>query len=401
MAVMPASVSGQGGHNAAFAVACVLVKGFDLSIDQARPLFLEFNQRCDPPWNAKEVDHKLNQAYRVADAQPRGYLIGDGQWETGEAKGGHKAPMPAPKPQYDPAALGCFASKWTPHVDLVWLANRSAYDPAEVSSDDFLRALYRSGERVVLFNECNFKGAQITQGEAMWPDEKPLTTGKYGVWYLPQPVDGEYHPNPRKEGHPLSRRSEESCLQFPFLVLESDTAPVREWLGALVQFPLRIVAIYSSGGRSVHALVRVGAKTKREWDEIKNSLAPGLRFMITNGLDKGVLSAVRLTRLPGAWREGKVAEDAGGRFVYQKFERRQLQKLLYLNPAADARPICELFPKRDVVKHWLQQSQTRISDADETGGAWLRRPLRYYAPVNAEIRAAHLRVELQCRAAIA
>lgn len=398
VAAMPAAISGQGGHNATFAVACALVKGFNLSVDQARPLMDEYNGRCDPPWSAKQIEHKLDQAARVADAQPRGYLIGAGKWEVGEAKGQRKALMPAPKPIYDAGALAEFSSAWREHVDLVWLANRSAVDPATVTSDDFLCALYRPGERVLVFNECNFRGAQITQGEAVWPDEAVPSTGKYGVWFLPQPVDGEFHPNMRREGNPPSRRSEESCLHFPFLVLESDTAPVRDWLGALVQFPLKIVAIYSSGGRSVHALVRVGARTKREWDEIKTSMAPGLRFMITNGLDKGVLSAVRLSRLPGAWREGKAVEGADGRWIYQALAPRQLQKLLYLNPAADGRPICSLFPKRDVVRHWLKQSELGIGDADETCGAWLRRPLRFYAPVNAEIRAAHQRVEREFRA---
>ena len=40
------------------------------------------------------------------------------------------------------------------------------------------------------------------------------------------------------------------------------------------QVPLRIVAIYSSGGRSVHALVRVDARTKGHWDEIKAAMMP-------------------------------------------------------------------------------------------------------------------------------
>lgn len=398
---MPAAISGSGGHNATFAVACVLVKGFALSIDQARPLLQEFNQRCQPPWGEKQIEHKLRQADTTPDPQPRGYLLGDNAGPVGDVPATRRAAPPPPKPPFDPLVLKAFAGEWSKVVDLLWLANRSAVDPATVTSADFLSALYGAGERVLIFNQCTRGGQQVTQGEALWPDEETLPTGKYGVWFLPQPVDGEYHPNPRSEKNKMSRRSEESVLRFPFLVLESDTAPLRDWLGALVQLPLRIVAIYTSGGRSVHALVRVSAQTKKQWDDIKAAMMPGLRFLLTNGLDKGVLSAVRLSRLPQAWREGKVKEESDGSFSYVKFERRQLQKLLYLNPGAKARPICELMQLRDVEADWLAQSQHGIADSDETGGRWLRWPLRYYAPVSAKLREAHLRVEAEWKEQVA
>lgn len=398
---MPSAVSGGGGHNATFAAACVLVKGFNLSVDQARPLLQEFNQRCVPPWNDKQIEHKLRQADTTPDAQPRGYLIGENAGPVGVAPAARRAVPPPPKPQYDPDELREFAGQWASEVDLVWLANRSLVDPATVTSKDFLEALYSPKENVLIFNQCDARGQQRTQGEALWPHDEPCKTGRYGVWYLPQPVDGEYHPNPRSEHNQMSRRSQESVLRFPFLVLESDEAPLREWLGALVQLPLKIVAIYTSGGRSVHALVRVGAQTKEQWDHIKQSMAPGLRFLINQGLDKGVLSAVRLSRLPQAWREGKVKEESDGRYTYVKFNRPQLQKLLYLNPSAPARPICEQFARRDVEDYWLEKAKYGISDADETGGKWLRDPLRYYATVSTKLRQEHLRIEESWRAMMA
>jgi len=382
----------QDSHAVVFGAACALVKGFNLSRAQAEPLLREFCLRSDEPWRDREIDHKLQQAEAIPDALPRGYLIGEHRdAEIGEAGPVHR-PLPPPAPTYDLAALKEFSGPWSGVVDLVWLANRSALDPASVDAGDYLQALYGPDERVLLFNECSYQGSQISQGEAVWPEDKPLRTGKYGVWMLPQPVDGEYHPNPRsedKEGNAkMSRRSEESCLHFPFLVLESDEAPAREWLGALVQLPCRIAAIYTSGGRSVHALVKVKARTKREWDAIKKSLMPSFRFLISQGLDKGVLSAVRLTRLPGAFREGKAVELDNGRFVYEKFPRPRLQKLLYLNPNPEARPICEIFPKRDVEEHWCQQASLGISDADAEGGRWLKAGLHYYARQSPRIAAA-------------
>lgn len=59
---MPPAVSGQSGHNTAFRTACVLVKGFGLSVDEAYPLYAHWNQSCQPPWSEKEMRHKLGDA---------------------------------------------------------------------------------------------------------------------------------------------------------------------------------------------------------------------------------------------------------------------------------------------------------------------------------------------------
>lgn len=47
---MPGAISGAGGHDQTFAVACKIVK-FGLSPDEAWPLLVEYNQRCQPDSN--------------------------------------------------------------------------------------------------------------------------------------------------------------------------------------------------------------------------------------------------------------------------------------------------------------------------------------------------------------
>lgn len=377
VAAMPPAVSGSGGHDATYAAACSLVKGFGLSVAESRPLLQEFNSRCDPPWSERELEHKLLEADKTQDSQPRGYLVGKGKVDRGnagdpalqEAKAKYRPPQA--KPKYDATRLREFAGPWAREVDLVWLANRSSMDPSQVSTNDFLEALYGSRENVLGFSKVNGEGVPCTQGEAIWPEEEMPLTGRCGVWFLAQPVSGDYEPNPRTGK--TSRRSEESVTRWPFLVLESDDAPLREWLGALARLPLRIAAIYSSGGRSVHALVRVDATTKGHWDDlVKRQMQPGLKFLVLNGADPGVFSAVRLTRLPGAFREGKIK---GGNYV--KFDRPELQKLLYLNPNPQPRSLCESAPKRDVAEEW--------ADAPfETEG--VRHALSYYAKVSDRCR---------------
>jgi KaiC/GvpD/RAD55 family RecA-like ATPase len=63
IAAMPPAVSGQGGHNATFAAACALVKGFGLSKDDALALLREWNTtHAQPAWSERELLHKVTSA---------------------------------------------------------------------------------------------------------------------------------------------------------------------------------------------------------------------------------------------------------------------------------------------------------------------------------------------------
>jgi len=80
---IPPAISGQRGHDRTFRIACVLIQGFDLTIDEARPLLQQWNLGCDPPWSTPELEHKLRDAYRAEGAQPRGYLLGRERQRSG------------------------------------------------------------------------------------------------------------------------------------------------------------------------------------------------------------------------------------------------------------------------------------------------------------------------------
>jgi hypothetical protein len=377
---MPAAVSGQGGHPATFRVACVLMQGFAMTKEQALPLLQEYNLRCQPPWSERELLHKLDGAEKAPGLKrqdghilPHGCLINAVGFRPSKVFRAYHKIEPPKSPKFERTTLSKFAGELAREVDLLWLAARSAEDPCVVTSARFLELLYRSPkkelftqagqayrqEKVLIFTDNK------SQGDALWPTDEIPQRGPHGVWFLAQPVDGEYHPNPRQGT--MSRRSEEAVTSWRYFVIESDKANLKQWLGAIVQFPLRIAAIYSSGGRSVHALVKIDARTKMEWDGERDALKSGLVIL---GADAGAMSAVRLTRLPGCWRG------------------RLLQKLLFINPDPPMRPICELAPRRDVLKPWLDWARQGISDADETNGEALTRALHYYAPVSEECRLA-------------
>jgi hypothetical protein len=75
LAKMPSAISGQGGHNVTYTAACILVRGFALSEDDAYDILAEdFNPRCEPPWTEWELRHKIRSAMDSATT-PLGYLL--------------------------------------------------------------------------------------------------------------------------------------------------------------------------------------------------------------------------------------------------------------------------------------------------------------------------------------
>jgi hypothetical protein len=325
IAECPVAVSGQRGHDATFHVAALLVHGFALSESDALRVLQEWNRSCQPPWSEPELLHKVKSAGSAQHDRPRGHLLGDGFSGEGEERRERTtARCQAPvKAAFAPAVLKRIAKNASGIKDIMaFISERSPVVVETQDSASVLRRLYRrgSGERVIIFTEMK------SQGQFIWEADKSdviqnrhLPTGENGVWLLPQPVTGEFYPNPRLGGK-RSRRSEEAITSWRYAILESDEADADDWLRCLVQVPLRIACICESGGRSIHSLVRLDAESKADWDRRIHSIKP---ILITLGADAGALSAVRLSRLPEATRGARC------------------QRLLYLNPGADVRPIME------------------------------------------------------------
>ncbi|HYG78451.1 MAG TPA: hypothetical protein VEK08_25850, partial [Planctomycetota bacterium] len=157
---------------------------------------------------------------------------------------------------------------------------------------------------------------------------------------MSNPVSGEWFESEARKDR-MTRRSWRAVTAFRYLVVESDKADMWQWLAAVAQQPLRITAIYTSGARSIHLLVRMDATSKEDWDAGAAGMKPHL---IPLGADRKVFSAVRLTRLPYCFRDGTIDEvehDGKKTHVYRRFPEPRLQDLLYLNPQPDGTPICE------------------------------------------------------------
>lgn len=359
VAAMPIAVETQGGSNACLAVACVLIWGWDLSPAEAMPYLQEYSATCSPPWTEKELLHKLRSAEKKPpkDGKPRGHLL-----NARDKRGDGPLPPVAPAPKAerpreewakpDMVAIEKFCTG-VPEIDTNWLRRRSPVDVTSVTSGAFFEALYQPGEKVLIFTRY------YSQGDFVWwvgkggfrlSDERQTRaqssdlpkTGKLGAWYLVQPVTAQWAVGERlKEGvAKFTRRSEINVTRWVYFVLESDEIEPALWSKVVVGLRLPIVAMYSSGGRSLHALVKYEVASKAQWDFMKHQLE---RLVCPLGADPGALSAVRLSRVPGVFREGKEVEftDRDGKKgkKYERFPRPRLQELVYLNPSADYTPI--------------------------------------------------------------
>jgi hypothetical protein len=281
------------------------------------------------------------------------------------------SPPPPPEPVFSLEVFKKYAASVSDEIDSDWLTMRSPICPWNRTPASFLHSLYRPGEKVLIFDEYK------SQGQAVWThpgfpyDAYALdcfTKGaKAGVWFLTSPIDGEYYL--KDDCSSRSRRSERSITSWRHLVVESDKPDIspQDWLKVLVQLPLRIIAIYETGGNLPHALVRLSeSKSKDEWDYQRDQLLPSLVML---GADPKTMSAVRLSRLPQCERLGKFDRDG----KYHAFDKRRVQKLLYLNPPrdylpgyldpwADERPIIE----KPVVCKNLQGNPTEPSSVEDT-----------------------------------
>lgn len=262
----------------------------------------------DQPKHAK-LNQQLRRAYAFATEIPK------------DSNGLHHF-VQRERPKFIPEYAWKFAGRVPAEVDAAWLRRRSPVPvPWILTPAEFLFSAYEMGDQVLIFSDYRSQGQEIWQKDSLRlldRDElKRFSRGHSdGVWFLSNPVDGREYFNERQQR--MSRRSEESITSFRFAVLESDCQPLEQWLRILVQLPLPIVSITSSGGKSLHALVRVHANSKTDWDETIRALKPRL---IQLGADAGALTAVRLTRLPNTYRDDRP------------------QELFYLNPSPSGKAI--------------------------------------------------------------
>ena len=245
----------------------------------------------------RDLERQLQRAYDYVKA---------------EASGDRPITSVVTKPSYSAGDLMTFAAS-VPELTWEDIAARSPIDPAAVTSCDFLEAVFKPEEYVAITSRLNDPGRPYRVGSrAEWVNG--MKSGE-GIFFLSNPVDGQVRKN--ADGK-WSLRSEINLTDFRHMVLECDKPDCLLWIRAMAQVPLPIASITSSGGKSIHLLVRWGSSTKAAFLEDLDKVQPGL---VRYGADRQAMTAVRLTRLPGGMRGDRQ------------------QKLLFLDPKAEALPV--------------------------------------------------------------
>lgn len=127
------------------------------------------------------------------------------------------------------------------------------------------------------------------------PDDLGATVGDWkdeaGAWIRFNALDGSGVKNT-------------NVAKFRFALVESDTLPVPEQDALYRKLELPIAALVHSGGKSLHAIVRVDAEN---YDEYRKRVDFLYNFLAKNGvdIDKQNRNPSRLSRMPGVTRNGK------------------------------------------------------------------------------------------------
>ncbi len=133
------------------------------------------------------------------------------------------------------------------------------------------------------------------------PDDIAAAIGGYnencGGWIRMNPMDGQ-------------GGKDENVVAFRYALVECDDIPIKEQEEKYLKYNLPIATLVYSGGKSVHAVVRIDAKDAKEYEDRVKFLYDYLK---ENGVpvDGNNKNPSRSTRLPGLKRGDKMQELLG------------------------------------------------------------------------------------------
>lgn len=360
------AIQGEHGSGTTFALAVSLVHGFGLDqTDALAVMWGDWNPRCMPPWSEPDLARKVREAAqkgRPPAGKTWGWLLEGApapDYGAGRKVTAPSGPVEA-RACFNPEALR--AKYVADYGRKPWWTSRSPMrNPDRITPTEYLDAVFRPGDKVLVCTSKTSQGDFLYWVGRGWfrlgnapgiqaaPCEAP-SGGPEGVWFLSNPVTGKWsckacrhevttgatsricpqHGTTQwsvadRNGWVVSRRAEPNVAEFRHLVLEHDPpehadklAHAQLWISFLAQLPMPIVSVANSGGKSFHALIRLEAPTKRDWDVLREVC---IKALVPFGADHRAIRAVQLTRLPNCMRGT------------------EKQEMIYLDPRPDDEPV--------------------------------------------------------------
>lgn len=332
---LPPAISGSGGHVATLKVANTLVIGFALPLEEAMAYFETYNQRCEPPWSTRELEHKLAEAAKNKQGLPHGWLLGGVKPEPAA----HSIRRPPPRKElteeekirgYEHEIISKIGPWRADPVD-VWEASLirlfEDYDgDAQVAisclcdPDDLINVNFDF--RIQPDGKVAIVGPGGTLSAAEWNEylaEYPMPYGAAGCWWRHNPVRSRQGSG--KDGS----FTDADIARFHYHLFEIDKLPMDLQLSFFCKMRVAVAMISDSGGKSYHALVKSYADNLIEFEEEAKYLLD--EVFAKYGVDPKNKNPSRYSRLPGGPRA------IGGRPL-EPGETEARQKILFLNPNA-------------------------------------------------------------------
>lgn len=267
VAAMPPAISGEGGHNQTYSVACTLVQGFGLSAQDAWQILVDYNNRCNPPWSEKELWHKLESAEKATPPEGgRGCMASPGQAVSPQHR--HYASID-PEKQFETFLKACFHSD-----DILSIAPGTIPEGNE-------RAIPEHGGVNLFTRDQWLERARKKGGIAR------LFSSRDGLFIRVNPVKLK------------SNGADKDVTALRHVLVESDKMPKERQERILRDSGLPIAALIDSGASSIHAWVCIDAESLKQFHERREKLWAALDGF---EIDPANRNPSRYSRCPGGLR---------------------------------------------------------------------------------------------------
>jgi RecA-family ATPase len=243
-------------------------------------------------------------------------------------------------PYADSEAIGwdtkimCTAERHHGIIDKNWIEGQEVREPRESEWHPaqqlvrYLETLFQPGEYIGYCVESMEKNGRwmpansgiyrLTAGDIIdklnkYGDNLGMSLGDYnpqcGAWIRFNPLDGNGVKN-------------DNVTDYRYALIESDNLPIEQQNEIVRKLELPIAALVYSGKKSIHAIVKVEASSYTEYRKRVDNL---YKICEQNGLplDKQNRNPSRLSRLPGATRQGHkqfLIDTNIGQESYEKWE---------------------------------------------------------------------------------
>jgi RecA-family ATPase len=262
LAKIDPAVSGQNGHDKTYHVACLLVNGFGLGLDEARTLLHEYSEHCQPPWTESEIEHKLGQASAAPEPKGKRHLLRNGvSYRYGQSD----APRPmAPLIRRD-EPVKSFAGKYQadPFSEIPL--------PMADGTRELIKAAFAPGEGIKIAQGFyNSEGKEIPKGNGAtlsreeWLRKLDAHGGDVNGFMRTSERNGIFCAiNPLRIGG----TKDSDVTSYRHCLMEWDGISQEEQWSLISQSNIPCTAVIRSGGKSIHAWVNIDAANRKEFNE--------------------------------------------------------------------------------------------------------------------------------------